>query len=277
MIYADMEYTTADQGTDGAQRTSRPDVEGTINALATVAISDRDRLTGKVIFNQSDVRLPVRLSFDQFQINPYQRGCEHAATAAPGCGTISVLANGVNGARVAQTAAEGDLGRDDRRTIIGVRWEHDMSGVTTWRTQAVFDSRVISQPTSAFPLVTFVGVSYAYLDIQSYAFNKTPAGRDSIGAAVQTVLGNTQTVALRAREELSLTPKLHLVAGVGAERSTIDAGQVFYLYQPDTDAISMVVPASRRFTNVAPEASLVWQADPAVRLHARVGTAYGIP
>jgi iron complex outermembrane receptor protein len=38
-----------------------------------------------------------------------------------------------------------------------------------------------------------------------------------------------------------------------------------------------LVPALRHFGNVAPEASLVWQADPALRLHARVGTAYGIP
>ena len=33
-----------------------------------------------------------------------------AATRADGCGTIAVLANGVNGARILQTAAEGDLG-----------------------------------------------------------------------------------------------------------------------------------------------------------------------
>ena len=274
---------------------------GTINALATFAVSDRDRLTGKVIYNEGAIRLSTRLSFNQFDANPYQRGCEAATTAAAGCGTISVLANGVNGTRIVQTAAEGDLARNDRRTIVGTRWEHDFSSTTTWRTQALFDSRVVNQPTSATPFkgtldsyavssdvtnrgrllgmdaVSFVGLSYGYLDNQSYSFNKTPAGRNGFGALTQTVFGDVRNLAVRAREELSLTPTLQLVAGIGAERSIINMRQTAYAYPLNASPTLTLVPALRHFGNVAPEASLVWQADPALRLHARVGTAYGIP
>src|SRR5205823_1946386 len=121
------------------------------NALATYALSDHDRVTAKLIYNEGEFQLSTRLSLTQYGINPYQQGCEHAVSAAPGCGTISVLVNGVNGARIAQTAAEGDLARNDRRTIVGVRYEHDFDSTTTWRTQATFDSRVVNQPTSANP------------------------------------------------------------------------------------------------------------------------------
>ncbi len=274
---------------------------GTINAHAIYALSSRDRLTGKVIYNEGDFRLPIRLSFNQFDANPYQHGCGHAATAAAGCGTISVLVNGINGARIAQTAAEGDLARHDRRTIVGVREEHDFSAGTTWRTQAVFDSRVIYQPTSATPnkgtfnsynitsdvtnrgalfgmdAVGFVGLFYNYLDSQSYLFNKTPDGRNGLGALIQAVLGSQRNWGVRAREELSLSPTVQLVAGIGAERSIIDVRQTNHTYPVGTSPALALIPALRRFNNVAPEASLVWQADPALRLHARVGTAYGIP
>ena len=274
---------------------------GTINALATFALSDRDRVTGKVIYNEGEFRLSTRLSFNQYLANPYQHGCEAAATAAPGCGTISVLVNGVNGARIAQTAAEGDLARNDRRTIIGTRYEHDFSPATTWRTQATFDSRVVNQPTSASPFkgtldsynissdvtnrgrlfgmhaTSFVGVFYNYLDNQSYTFNKTPAGRNGFGAPLQTIFGDVRNLGVRAREELNLTPALQLGAGIGAERAIINVRQTNYTYPLNANPALNLIPALRWFGNVAPEASLVWQAAQALRLHARVGTAYGIP
>ena len=47
------------------------------------------------------------------------------------------------------TASTAGLGRDDRRTIVGGRWEHDFDNQTTWRNQFVFDDRNINQPTGA--------------------------------------------------------------------------------------------------------------------------------
>ncbi|WP_156678575.1 TonB-dependent receptor family protein [Sphingomonas profundi] len=274
---------------------------GTINALATVSLSDRDRLAAKLIYNEGEFRLSTRLSFNQYRANPYQHGCATAATKAPGCGTIAVLANGINGPRILQTAAEGDLARNDRRTIAGARYEHDFAADTVWRTQATFDSRVVNQPTSANPFkgtldsynvtsdvtdrrrilgmeaVSFVGLFYNYLDNQSFTFNRTRAGRNGFGAPLQTVFGDVRNMGVRAREELGLARDLHLVLGIGAERSILNVRQTAYAYPLTGGATLTLIPALRRFANVAPEASLLWQATEAVRLHARFGTGYGIP
>ncbi len=274
---------------------------GTINAYGTFALGDRDRIAAKVIYNEGEFRLAIRSSYDQYLLNPYQQGCERTATAAPGCGTIAVLANGANGSRIAQTAAEGDLARNDRRTIVGTRYEHDFGSDTVWRTQATFDSRVVNQPTSATPFkgtldsynitsdltdrrtlsgmraTSFVQLFYNYLDNQSYSFNKTPAGRNGFGALTQTVFGDVRNLGIRARAELQVARDVQMIAGVGAERSIIAVTQTAYGYPLGTSPTLNVIPATRRFWNVAPEAALFWQAIPAVRLHARVGTGYGIP
>jgi iron complex outermembrane receptor protein len=124
---------------------------------------------------------------------------------------------------------------------------------------------------------SFVGVFYNYLDNQSYTFNKTPAGRNGFGALTQTVFGDVRNFGARAREELHLTEALQLIAGIGYERSTLDVRQTGYTYPVGASPVLTLIPALRHFENVAPEAALVWQATQAVRLHARVGTGYGIP
>ncbi|CAN5207938.1 TonB-dependent receptor PqqU [soil metagenome] len=274
---------------------------GTVNAYGTLSLGDNDRVAAKIIYNEGDFRLSTRLSYNQYLTNPYQSGCDANATKAPGCGTISVLVNGVNGARVLQTATEGDLARNDRRTIIGTRYEHDFGPNTTWRTQATFDSRVVNQPTSATPFkgtldsynitsditnrgrlfgmdaTSFVGIFYNYLDNQSYSFNKTPTGRNGIGAPTQIVLGDVRNLGIRVREELQITPTLQLIAGIGAERSIIDMRQTAYTYPVGGDPFLLLIPVDRHFSNIAPEAAIFWQATQSVRLHARVGTGYGIP
>ena len=274
---------------------------GTVNAYATMELGARDRIAGKVIYNEGEFRLSTRLSFAQYLLNPYQQGCDHAATAAAGCGTIAVLVNGINGARIAQTAAEGDLARNDRRTIVGTRYEHDFGARTTWRTQGTFDSRVVNQPTSASPFkgtldsynlttdvtdrhplfglgaTSFVQAFYNYLDNQSYTFNKTPGGRNGFGALAQTVFGDVRNYGVRARAEVQVTPAVQLVAGVGAERSILNVRQTAYSYPVGANPALTPIPALRRFWNVAPEAALVWRAATPLTLHARVGTGYGIP
>jgi iron complex outermembrane receptor protein len=274
---------------------------GTLNAFGTFSIGDRDRVAVKAIYNEGEFRLSTRLSYNQYLLNPYQQGCAAAVTAAAGCGSISVLANGVNGTRIQQTAVEGDLARNDRRTIVGARWEHDFGADTTWRTQATFDSRVVNQPTSATPfkgtldsynitsdvtsratlagldLTAFAGVFYNYLDNQSFSFNKTPAGRDGFGALVTTTFGDVRNMGARARVELGLTDDLQLIAGIGSERSIIAMRQTAYSYPLNAAPTLALVPAQRTFWNVAPEAALRWDALEWLTLNARVGTGYGIP
>ena len=97
------------------------------------------------------------------------------------------------------------LGRNDRRTIVGGRWEHDFDNTTTWRNQFVFDDRNINQPTGStsaigdFPSynymsdvtkrgemfgmdsTTFVGGWYNTLTTSSDTCNVMPGGNATLG------------------------------------------------------------------------------------------------
>ena len=191
----------------------------TINALGTYSPTPNDRFTFKVINNWVFANLAVRQSLNQFQANPFQRGCDVAATAAPGCGTVNLFANGFSAPTVAQTAEQAGLRRHDTRSIGGFRWEHDFDNQTTWRTQVVYDDKNINQPTGAtsaigdspsynllthvtqrgnffgFDAVHFMEVFYARERLTNYTWNVTPvaasgrcrpfmtAGTTSTGAA----------------------------------------------------------------------------------------------
>ncbi|MCG4262607.1 TonB-dependent receptor, partial [Acetobacter senegalensis] len=80
--------------------------------------------------------------------NPYQQGCTNASSAAAGCASVNLLLNGRYGAKVAMSPEEAGLGRFDRRTVVGLRWEHDFNSHTMWRNQFTYDQRHIDQPTS---------------------------------------------------------------------------------------------------------------------------------
>lgn len=273
----------------------------TLNAFGTADLGPRDRVAVKLIANQGLFRVSTRLSFDQYAANPYQRGCDRAASAAPGCGSIAVFANGTNGARVSESATEADLARDDRRLILGLRHEHDFAAGLSWRTQVTLDNRDVFQPTNATPFrgtlnslnltseltrrgrlfgldaTSFVGFFFNALDNQSFTFNKAPGGRERLGALAQTVFGDITNWGFRARQELALTRRLQLIAGMGAERSAISVTQTVFTYPLTGAPRTQAIPADRRFWNIAPEAALVWQAAAPLNLHARVGTGYGIP
>ena len=119
----------------------------TVNFLGSYTPTSDDKFTVKFIRNDLDNDLSIRLSLNQFNLNPFQARCATAAAAAAGCGTINLFANGFNGAQVAQTAAQAGLGRDDQRTILGTRWEHKFGPGTDWQIQFVVDDRNINQPT----------------------------------------------------------------------------------------------------------------------------------
>ena len=127
------------------------------------------------------------------------------------------------------TAVQAGLGRDDRRTIVGGRWEHDFDNTTTWRNQFVFDDRNISQPTGAtsaigdFPSynymsdvtkrgeilgmdsTTFFGGFYNTLTASSDTRNVMPGGNATLGLLASNSWSDTSNYGVRAREELKLT------------------------------------------------------------------------
>jgi iron complex outermembrane receptor protein len=271
----------------------------TENILATYALTPRDRVTFKFINNDLDTNLSVRLSLNQFKQNPYQKGC--SALQSPGCASVSLLANGFTGAKVSESAQAAGLGRHDRRTVVGARYEHDLDGQTTWRTTFDFDNRDIDQPTSASsyrgPYPSFnvisdlthrgalfgmastslVGLYGNYEDINSFVYNVMPGGGASLGGLTQTVFGHQLNLGVRGREELAITPKLTGVLGLGVEYTDLGANEANYAYSTTAAPSQTRIFASRTFVNVAPEASLQYRPQDDWTLHARVATGYGTP
>ncbi|CAX25331.1 TonB-dependent receptor [Methylorubrum extorquens DM4] len=272
----------------------------TINLLASYTPSPDNRFTLKVINNEVTANIPARSSLDQFRINPYQRGCDAAATAAPGCTTFGLLANGAFGPRVPVTASEGAFRRNDRRTIIAGRWEHDLDAQTAWRVQVGFDERNYNQPfytTSGrgslpsyfvqtdltrrgelfgLPAVGSVTLAYSAVDIAASVYNRAPYGGARLGTLIGLQEALQSNLGGRARLELELAPQWTAVAGLGAEESSINGrNRTFTTTAAGTG--STLAQADRRFLNVAPELALVYRPDPDWAMRGRVATGYATP
>jgi iron complex outermembrane recepter protein len=275
----------------------------TVNFLATLQATPDDRFTLKLINNDLSIRLPLRSSLNQFYQNPYQQGCATGATAAVGCGTVTLFNNGFNGTKDTETAVQAGLGRDDRRSIVGGRWEHDFDNQTTWRNQFVFDDRDISQPTGTtsaigdFPsynymsdvtrrgeifgmdTTTYFGGFYNTLSWSSDTRNVMPGGNATLGLLSANVLGEQTNYGLRAREELKLTQSLTAIAGVGWETTLLKGINTAFTY-PVTNspiATASLTNADKQFENTAPELALLYKLNSEWLFHARVATGYGTP
>ncbi len=273
----------------------------TVNFLGTLHLTPDDRFTVKFINNFLDTRLPIRLSLNQYNQNPFQKGCEFAGITA--CASVSLLNNGFNGARTPTTAIQAGLGREDRRTIVGGRWEHDFDNTTTWRNQFTFDDRNISQPTGAtsaigdFPSynymsdvtkrgeifgmesTTYFGAWYNTLAASSDTRNVVPGGNARLGLLASNTFSSTSNYGVRAREELKLAPNLTAIAGIGWETTVLRGVNTSYAY-PTTNvptAFTTLISADRQFQNTAPELALLYKLNPEWQFRARVATGYGTP
>lgn len=272
----------------------------TENMRLRVNLTSSDRLILKFVNNVTDTALPLRLSLNQFRINPYQNGCADAASATSGCASVNLLVNGAYGTSQTTSPQQAGLGRFDRRTIVGLRWEHDFDPRTTWHTQFTYDQRHIDQPTSttAFtgpfnsynvqtdvtnrgslgrtPLTSFLGASFDYMDYGYQVYNLTPQGGATRGALNSTSYGHQWNIGIRFQEDWQFAPLWHAVIGLGGTQS--DVGAVETLYTTSATSTSLRnVTANRRFFNLAPEASLVYTPTKDWTLHTRVGTAYATP
>lgn len=274
----------------------------TVNFLATLQATPDDRLTVKFINNDLSIRLPMRSSLNQYYQNPLQQGCANGATAAPGCATVPLFVNGFNGTRDTETAVQAGLGRNDRRTIVGGRWEHDFDNTTTWRNQFVFDDRNISQPTGStsaigdFPSynymtdltkrgeifgmdsTTFVGGWYNTLVASSDTRNVMPGGNATLGRLSSNLFSDTSNYGVRAREELKLAPSLTAIAGIGWETTNLKGLNTGYIYTGPTGVTTTALTtADRQFQNTAPELALLYKLNSEWLFRARAATGYGTP
>src|SRR3954447_37160 len=271
----------------------------TVNFLGTLQATPDDRFTVKFINNDLEARLPLRVSLNQFSQNPFQQGCA-TGTGAVGCGTVQLFKNGFNGDRDTETAVQAGLGRNDRRTILGGRWEHDFDNTTTWRNQFAFDDRNISQPTGAtsaigdFPSynymtditkrgelfgmdsTTFVGGWYNTLVASSDTRNVMPGGYAALGQLQANSFSDTSDYGIRAREELRLIPGLTAVAGIGWEMTRLKGINTAYKYNAPNVPIATpsVTSADRWFENTAPELALLYRLNSEWQLRGRVATGY---
>jgi iron complex outermembrane recepter protein len=274
----------------------------TVNFLGTLQATPDDRFTVKLINNDLSTRLPVRLSLNQYNQNPFQVGCEVAGTL--GCGTQSLFINGFNGAKTPETAIAAGFGRDDRRSIVGARWEHDFDNTITWRNQFVFDDRNINQPTGAtsaigdFPSynymsdvtkrgelfgmdsTTFFGGWYNTLTDTSDTFMVMPGGNATLGQLQSRQFQSTTNYGVRAREELKLVPTVTAIAGIDWETTNLNGTNLAYSYpvvNNPTVATIAATTAAPEFRNTAPELALVYKPDSEWQWRARVATGYGTP
>jgi iron complex outermembrane receptor protein len=273
----------------------------TEDITASYAPTADDKFTLKLINNDVDTRLPIRLSLAQFSLNPFQKGCTTAAGAAPGCGTVNLFANGFSGTTVAQTAAQAGLGRTDRRTIVGVRWEHAVDEQTVLRTVAVFDNKDINQPTGstsargatpAFNIqsdltrtgtlgglaaVHSAGLFFNYEDLNSLTYNVAPGGNATQGALSSNYFGHHYNMGGRAREEVTLAPGWTAIVGADAEYTDLQALNTAYLYPTGGSPSMTMLSVNQNYWNWAYEAALRYRPDSEWELHARAGRGYGTP
>ena len=273
----------------------------TINALGTYSPTPNDRITFKVINNWLFANLAVRQSLNQFEANPFQRGCAVAATAAFGCGTVNLFANGFSTPSVAQTAEQAGFRRHDTRSIAGFRWEHDFDKQTTWRTQAVFDDKNINQPTGAtsaigdspsynlstnvtqrggflgLEAVHFAELWYASQVLSNYTWNVAPGGNATLGRLSSFYDGGHHVNwGGRAREEVKFGPQWTGYVAGGVEYTTIAAVNTIFSF-PGGTAVPAYTPIQRDFLNTAPEAGLLYRLNDAWQFRSRVATGYGTP
>lgn len=277
----------------------------TVNFLGTLKATPDDRFTVKIINNDLSARLPLRSTLSQYYQNPFQQGCASGVTAAAGCSTVKLFNNGFNATAGTdtETAVQAGLGRNDRRTIVGGRWEHDFDNTTTWRNQFVFDDRNISQPTGTtsaigdFPSynfmsdvtkrgeilglesTTFFGAFYNTLAASSDTQNVMPGGNATLGRITNNLYSETSNYGVRAREELRLTPALLAVAGIGWEQTVLKGLNTAYSYSGPTGVLDplKITAADRQFQNTAPELALLYTVNSEWLVRGRVATGYGTP
>lgn len=271
----------------------------TINTLATFTLGERDRLVVKFINNDLDADLPLRLSLNQYYANPYQQGC--SALTGVACASVSVLPNGFNGTRVAISPEQAGLRRNDRRTIVGARWEHDFDAITRVSSSFVFDNRDITQPTSAtaaigvlpsfnlssdlsrggrvfgLPSEALFGVFYNSEKVGSGTFNVTNGGGATIGGQTQQTAGTHANYGFRLREQLALTPQFLTTVGLGGEITDLDARVTNFTYPANASPTSTRINGARKFYNLAPELALQYAVNEAWTLRTRFGGGYGTP
>lgn len=290
----------------------------TVNFLGSYMPTPDDKITLKAISNRLYGDVSSRLSLNQFYQNPFQNNCyifpDAVSAAAASCGTVNLFKNGITTPRVTQTAYQAGLNRNDTRSILGLRWEHNLDMNTIWRTQVVLDDKNISQPTGAtstlqdepainvmsdltshgnfygFDVASFGGVYFNTESNTSYTYNVAPGGNATLGVVTQITPSQQTNMGMHGREEIKFTEVLTGIVGLGAEYTNVNGVSNILCYDtppfpPTNCKTATVVGVSRLITptadnnyyNIAPEGALVYRPNSEWLVKGRVGTGYGTP
>lgn len=316
----DIAIFASDVRGDGWTLHNRYDTQ-TVNATARWQVTPDDLLTFKFIHNQLYGDLSSRLSLNQYYLNPYQSGCyvltQLAATTPLGylnrslCGNASTSLFGLNptGAANYQTTAYlAGFNRNDRRDVLGLRWEHNFDANTIWRTQAIYDDKNIIQPTGStaalqdepavnastditqfgsllgFEARHFAGLYFNRTRYTSFTNNTLPVGNGATGAIQAKQNAMMQNLGARGREEVALSKDVTMVVGLAAEMTKIAAiqDQLTYVNAPANPNFAQIatwraVPVNKTYWNFGPEASVTWRVMPELLTHFRASSGYGTP
>lgn len=251
----------------------------TENLTATVHLDAERTLVLKLLNNDLRAQVPSRLTKAEFNSD------------SRGAGTVNVT--GV-GAVSSEQAAQF---REDRRTIVGARYEHQLDAQTGFRFLAAYDVKDINQTFGTIsdnvnpnfhqyadltregslfgrPAKHLVGVFFNYMEQEATSYRNLADFEGTRGALQSNTRGHHANAGARAREELKLAPEWTWVLGLGAERSEVVGGVQTRAAAETFSRVSV----SRQFWNAAPETALVYEpAGADVKAHARAAMGYGVP
>lgn len=251
----------------------------TENLVATFTPDEKRSITLKFINNDLRAKVPSRLTLEEFRADPRGAG----RTFVTGKGSV--------------TPQQADQGRDDRRTIVGARYEHQLDTQTGFRILGSYDLKDINQTfgtigdneNPSFNFYTditregnllgltakhYVGLFFNRIEQESSSFFNLADGQGSRGDLQANTRGHIRNIGGRVREEVQFSPRWTGYLGVGVEGSEIRA-QV--RSRNSTTAPLTRVDVRREFLSVAPEAGVIFRVNSDLQLRGRVATAYGIP
>lgn len=274
------EYTNLDvslfashQREDGFLEWSDYDTS-TVNLNLRFKIDDKQSFYFKAINNDMDSKFPTRLTQAQFNANPRQQGG-------------SALTN--------PTTLHSK--RRDRRTIVGGLYERQIDASTLLQIEGDYDVKDINQPVSTsinpnfkhytnlihdgrlgtMPLRSMVGFFVDYMEQEGGNYRNQNDGHATFGPLQQQTRLTQRNIGARFREELEFIPKWTFAVGLGYENSLISGVVTNYSTTATVSTFANRVNVNRSFDNFAPEASLTFRPNDAMRIWTRASTGYGIP
>lgn len=241
----------------------------TLNFNFRFTIDDKQNLYIKAMTNWLDTNVPTRLTKSQFNANDRQAG----------------------------TGADArDQGRLDRRTIIGLMYERELTPDLILTMEGDYDVKDINQnfnqitdnvntnwkhytdlrhrgQISGMPLNSYLGFFVNNMEQEGQTFQNLNNGQGTRGTLIQNNRGTIRNIGGRFREELTFLPNWTLAAGLGFEQSIVSIQTINYT----NGQVSSRPSTTKTYYNWAPEMSLTWKPRAGYRHWIRGSTGYGIP